>query len=432
LMRLYPLLPETPVNVILEFGALRKRILAPAKTFRTPEDFRAWVVQNCVVTQGTPMQHKPTRLEIYDEAAAAFVLFCDLQTVIEDAWFRLTFVDYDDDKAGARARTAASLGLSHSPPLHAAPAAGVMPSPVAVATTRRFTTISKSELRFTDGETELMPIQQEVTDSFTVTSKAPRPVAFAIAALADETPKFKLTIRPAEGHLRSGESVTIIVTLVATCTTTIAFDIAVTVECPGEEESREVTTLALTAITHTTHRIDYDEIKLVRPAVGSGASGVVCRGFYRGQEIACKVLHLQEDVATFEREVETLEKLRSPYVVTFIGASHLPKKLCIATEFLTLGSVLSAMQRKKFSWPLKLKCLLDCARGMCFLHGSGIMHRDLSLHLLLSKKTHFFSHRRRWVIHLEPDNLMLVTMSVDSPVCCKITGETSLFSLSLS
>jgi serine/threonine protein kinase len=56
------------------------------------------------------------------------------------------------------------------------------------------------------------------------------------------------------------------------------------------------------------------------------------------------------------------------------------------------------MSRKKFSWPLKIKCMLDCAKGVTYLHTSGIMHRDL-----------------------KPDNLMMVTMRFDAPVTVKIT-----------
>ncbi len=39
------------------------------------------------------------------------------------------------------------------------------------------------------------------------------------------------------------------------------------------------------------------------------------------------------------REIELMNKLRSPYIVNFIGASYVPGKLCVVTEFMEKGSV---------------------------------------------------------------------------------------------
>jgi len=101
----------------------------------------------------------------------------------------------------------------------------------------------------------------------------------------------------------------------------------------------------------------------------------------------------------YRREVEIFEHLKSPFITTFVGASCPPQKtICILTEFIPLGSVLTAMNKRKFSAQLKAKCLLDTARGVWYIHTCGIMHRDL-----------------------KPDNIMLYSWSPDTPVTCKIT-----------
>lgn len=39
------------------------------------------------------------------------------------------------------------------------------------------------------------------------------------------------------------------------------------------------------------------------------------------------------------REIELMAKLRSPYVVNLLGASYVPGKMCVLTEFMDKGSV---------------------------------------------------------------------------------------------
>lgn len=77
------------------------------------------------------------------------------------------------------------------------------------------------------------------------------------------------------------------------------------------------------------------------PPIGEGSFGtgiylllLVCceillvyKGEYRGQEVAIKVLKFQDcgdkSLADFLREVETMENLRSPFIINFVGSSSL-------------------------------------------------------------------------------------------------------------
>lgn len=105
---------------------------------------------------------------------------------------------------------------------------------------------------------------------------------------------------------------------------------------------------------------------------------------------ACKILHIQdltpEDKVIFLGELEmmrchaaysfsTPRKLRSPYVVTLIGYTQIPKqKLSIVMEYIYNGSLLKLLDHP-LSDKMKTKILLDVATGMAFLHNNNIYHR---------------------------------------------------------
>jgi len=64
--------------------------------------------------------------------------------------------------------------------------------------------------------------------------------------------------------------------------------------------------------------------------------------------------------------------------------------MCIVMEFMGLGSLYDLLHNELISeipLPLKVRLALQAAKGMHFLHSSGIVHRDLkSLNLLLDNK----------------------------------------------
>jgi len=88
-------------------------------------------------------------------------------------------------------------------------------------------------------------------------------------------------------------------------------------------------------------------------------------------------------MSAFDKEVSLYEKLRSPYVVNFIGASHEKGKLCLCMEWLDRGTVEDLVVQGKVSLPLKYKFMLDAAMGVAFLHENGVLHRNLKLNVLL-------------------------------------------------
>lgn len=69
--------------------------------------------------------------------------------------------------------------------------------------------------------------------------------------------------------------------------------------------------------------------------------------------------------------------MNCPYIISYIGCTLVQgQPICIIMEYIKEGS-LTELLKKPISFKLKLKILLDIARGMAFLHSSNIYHQDL-------------------------------------------------------
>ncbi|XP_042050929.1 serine/threonine-protein kinase STY13-like [Salvia splendens] len=147
---------------------------------------------------------------------------------------------------------------------------------------------------------------------------------------------------------------------------------------------------------------NYDEWTLdlrklnMGPAFAQGAFGKLYRGTYNGEDVAIKLLEKPENDAEtalfmeqqFQQEVMMLATLKHANIVRFIGGCRKPLVWCIVTEYAKGGSVRQFLtKRQNRSVPLRLavKQALDVARGMAYVHGLNLIHRDLkSDNLLIS------------------------------------------------
>ncbi|KAK9839800.1 hypothetical protein WJX81_002595 [Elliptochloris bilobata] len=128
--------------------------------------------------------------------------------------------------------------------------------------------------------------------------------------------------------------------------------------------------------------------------LGSGAFGKVFKAVRGGvQVVAVKVLHdmSEEQSSKFGHEIAVLKSCRHPNIVQFQGAAIPDGRLMLVTEYLARGDLWHALQRLPaeggpgiFAWNRwGRRIALDIARGLCFLHGLGIVHFDLKSHNIL-------------------------------------------------
>lgn len=129
-------------------------------------------------------------------------------------------------------------------------------------------------------------------------------------------------------------------------------------------------------------------------AFAQGAFGKLYKGTYNGEDVAIKILERPENdlekaqfmEQQFQQEVMMLATLKHANIVRFIGGCRKPMVWCIVTEYAKGGSVRQfLMKRQNRQVPLKLaiKQALDVARGMAYVHGLGLIHRDLKSDNLL-------------------------------------------------
>ncbi|WIA20465.1 hypothetical protein OEZ85_004872 [Tetradesmus obliquus] len=124
----------------------------------------------------------------------------------------------------------------------------------------------------------------------------------------------------------------------------------------------------------------------VQDQIGGGGYSLVYRGLWHGTPVAVKRWfnpQLQEEVQEeFRQEVMTLQQLRHPHVVQFLGACMKPPDLCLVTEYMphSLHSVLYEQQGVALDRKRVLSLAADAARALLYLHHvtkPAVVHRDV-------------------------------------------------------
>ncbi|KAG6544341.1 hypothetical protein Mapa_014175 [Marchantia paleacea] len=158
---------------------------------------------------------------------------------------------------------------------------------------------------------------------------------------------------------------------------------------------------AVEALAYEDWTVDFHNL-VIGERLGGGSSGRLYRGQYLSQDVAIKIIELNELnvenesgtlrsvpavelLQMFKQEVSIMRLVRHKNLVQFIGACSCWPKLCIVTELMAGGSVRDVMQSRGggLDIPAAVKVLRDAARGMDFLHRRGIVHRDLKAANLL-------------------------------------------------
>ncbi|XP_067661812.1 serine/threonine-protein kinase TNNI3K-like [Haliotis asinina] len=185
--------------------------------------------------------------------------------------------------------------------------------------------------------------------------------------------------------------------------------------------------------------------------IGSGSFGKVYKGKCKGKTVAIKRYRAnsfgaKSDVDMFCREVAILSKLKSPYVINFVGAClDDPSQFAIVTQYVSGGSLFSLLheQKRLIDIQSKLTIVIDVAKGMGYLHNlpQPIIHRDLNSHnILLDENGHalvadfgesrFLRSTEEDNMTKQPGNLRWMAPEIFTQ-CTKYSIKADVFSFSL-
>jgi serine/threonine protein kinase len=137
----------------------------------------------------------------------------------------------------------------------------------------------------------------------------------------------------------------------------------------------------------------------IKEKIGAGAAAIVSRGYWTvdgtATEVALKQLYLSAQqlspdmLKDFLVEIKLTSALHHANVVRLIGISCSPElDLYLVAELMHRGSIRDVLDQKKdnLRWDIRLKLLLDAAKGMSYLHSRSVIHRDLKPRNLLVSK----------------------------------------------
>ncbi|KAJ7944329.1 Protein kinase [Quillaja saponaria] len=136
---------------------------------------------------------------------------------------------------------------------------------------------------------------------------------------------------------------------------------------------------------HPSLLVDSSNVTLGRK-IGKGSHSKVYEGEFESQPVAVKVIGTRTSEASrdlkenFEREVNLLSMMEHDNIVKFVGATVEPDMMII-TELMRGGSLQQQLWGTcptTLDLELSISFALDISRVMEYLHGNGIIHRDLN------------------------------------------------------
>ena len=140
-------------------------------------------------------------------------------------------------------------------------------------------------------------------------------------------------------------------------------------------------------------RIPWDALKL-EELKGNGSFGDVYRGQWTGKEVAIKVLQLktlpQQLEQDFANEVKIMLDCKFPNILALYGVCAELGHYAMVMEYMPRGSLYQLLHSdQEIPEELRWQIATDIAQGLAYLHGKGVLHRDLkSSNILLDEHFH--------------------------------------------
>ncbi|ELP83911.1 tyrosine protein kinase, putative, partial [Entamoeba invadens IP1] len=240
--------------------------------------------------------------------------------------------------------------------------------------------VNKVPLDFNEDSPEL-PLDKETRQLICVGNVSERTMKVQFSLKTDEE-KFSIRFNPEVCTLRKGCACEFEVFISPVCTCKI--DSSVMIISKSLKQGKEaMNKIELVGTTVYSIRLDPGEL-VEENKLGEGSFGIVIKGKFRGNEVAIKKMKqantTPEALNEFDKEVKMLDKFRCDFIVHFYGAVFIKSKMCMVTEFARYGSLQDLIRKNKdiiVLMKMRLKLMLDAARGIAYLHKNGILHRDI-------------------------------------------------------
>jgi serine/threonine protein kinase len=117
--------------------------------------------------------------------------------------------------------------------------------------------------------------------------------------------------------------------------------------------------------------------------IGSGASGNVLQGTYKGIDVAVKVSAppeiTSESLESFHHEAIIMTKLQHPHIVKFYGIIIRPPEVGMVFELCEGGSLKENIDNFGSTWSMsdRIRAFYQAAQAVAYLHRTGLIHRDI-------------------------------------------------------
>lgn len=445
---------DTPVLLELAFaGGECCRVTVPQRNFRTMTHLKGWLIK-----QVTANGQTPASLEIftYNYTLKAFEPMHSPSCVVPYAVFRFCFPedakrkrvlkgkrkerkegeDDDDESEAAKGNSTTANGSDSLEEKYAtvssrsftfhfdngsarSSSSGKSVGLASSATGNAWSSICG---RFSSDEITFANKTKEYVIRVTLEEEA--------EAENEKKSLYDLSLSPQTFFLRPSEDVGVRAELAIRCTLTLNIKVVakfcvVSLGTPSlatpSQAVYQVVTLASSVQTPHTARLSLEELVFEKKesvdgndnANGNGGISTtksLARATWRGNDVVVKAIPRPSDKtgALLQAGAQTLFAATTcPHFARFYGAVYSPDSdAYLVTEFCENGTLRDAVlaAAKPFPLLLRIKCLLDCAVGMRYLHSRSVVHK-----------------------RLKPSNVLFYARDPRASVNCKVTDVGSLW-----